>query len=208
MQRVSAEVAGHFQYGRQLVRIVARDGGIDLDGDAFRLQVLHAVNSGIERSRDAAECIMGGGVRAVERDGDALDADLFDLRSDVFRDQRAVSSQSDPQAAAVGVFSKLKNVAAVQGLAAAEHEDGVPEIRDLGDDVERFFGRQIVRRHQLGRGGAAVDATQVTTLGDLPENQPRRVFLARRVRTPITLCHLAFPPPALAELRLVSMSPR
>ena len=55
-------------------------------------------------------------------------------------------------------------------------EQLIAEIRDLRNDVKRLAGRQVVGRHQLGRGGAAVDAAQIATLGDLPEDQPRRVF--------------------------------
>src|SRR5271157_2560172 len=43
-----------------------------------------------------------------------------------------------------------------------------------------------------------MNASQVAALGDLPENQPRRVFLFRRIRTAIALCHCLFPLPALA----------
>src|SRR5271157_3299584 len=44
-----------------------------------------------------------------------------------------------------------------------------------------------------------MNASQVAALGDLPENQPRRVFLLRRMHTAITLCHGCFPLPALAD---------
>src|SRR5271157_235650 len=44
-----------------------------------------------------------------------------------------------------------------------------------------------------------MSASQVAPLGDLPENQPRRVFLFRRMRIAIALCHCLFPLPALAD---------
>src|SRR5271169_6578687 len=44
-----------------------------------------------------------------------------------------------------------------------------------------------------------MDASQVTALRDLPENQPRRVLLLCGMRTAIALCHCRFPLPALAD---------
>ena len=148
------------------------------------------------------------GIGAVERDGDALDAGFLDLLRDVLRHQRAVGGQRGAQAAAGRVFGELEDVGAVKRFASAEHEDGISEVGNLGDDVERFLGRQIVGRHQLRRRGAAMDAAQVAALGDLPENQPRRVFLFRRHAH----CHclvslLVFLSP-YCGFRLVRMSPR
>ena len=115
---------------------------------------------------------------------------FLDLLRNVFGDQRAVGGQRDAQAAAGGIFGQLEDIGAVKRFASAEHEDGISEVGNLGDDVERFLGGQIVGRHQLRRRGAAMNASQVAALGDLPENQPRRVFLLRRIgRTAIALCH-------------------
>src|SRR5208283_4291610 len=151
MQRISAEAAGQVEDGGQLVRVVTRDGGVDLYRDTQRLQVLHAINRGVEGARNAAERIVGVGVGAVERDGYPLDASFLDALGNVLRDQGAVGSQRGTQAAAGGIFRQFKNIGTIQRLAAAEHEDGTAKVGNLRDDVERFLGGQIGGRHQLGR---------------------------------------------------------
>ena len=58
-----------------------------------------------------------------------------------------------------------------------------------------LLGRQILRRHQFGRRGAAMDAAQVAALGDFPEDQPRLVFLlAAGWALPFACCHYVFLP--------------
>ena len=201
VQCIGAEGARQVEHGRQLVRVVARDRGVDLHRNSQLLQVAHAVDGGVERAGNAAERIVSVRVRPVQRDRDPLDSGMLDLLRDVFGYQRSVGGQRDAQTAAGGVFGQLENVVTVERFTAAEHEDGIAEVGNLGNDVERFVGRQIGRRHQLGRGSAAVDAAQVTALGNFPENQARRVlFGGRWMGTAVALAHCCFSSPALAEL--------
>src|SRR5262249_68681 len=90
--------------------------------------------------------------------------------------QGSVGRQRGANAAAGGVLGKLEDIVTVERLAAAENQDRIGEVGNLRNDVQRFLGRQVGRRHQLRRRGAALDTTQVTTLGYFPEDQPRLVF--------------------------------
>ncbi len=139
---------------------------------------------------------MRGGVGAVERNRNALDAGVLDLLGDVLGHQGSVGRQRGANAAAGGVLRELENVVTVKRLAAAEHQDGIGELGNLRNDVQGFAGRQVGRRHQLRRGGAAVDAAQVAAFGDLPEDQPRFVFLLA-CRMGAAWCHDCFSSPPL-----------
>ena len=70
-----------------------------------------------------------------------------------------------------------------------------------------LLGRQVGRRHQLGRGGAAVDAAQIAALGNFPEDQARLVFFLARRMSAAVACVMSFPPRPW-ELRLISMPSR
>ncbi len=182
MQRIRAQAARQVEHVRQLMRVVPRDRGVDLHRNADLLQVAHAINCRVEGAGNSAEGVVRGCVGTVDRNRYSLDAGVLDFLGNVFGDQRAVGRQRRADAATGGVLSQLKNVVTVQRLAAAQHQDRVGELGDLRNDVQRFAGGQVGRRHQLSRSGAAVDAAQIAALGDLPEDQPRFVFfLARRM---------------------------
>src|SRR5271166_4498565 len=79
VQRVCTQATREIEHSRQLMRIVSRDGCVDLHRHADVLQITQAINGSVECSGYAAEGVMGGGVRAIQRDRNTLDARVLDF---------------------------------------------------------------------------------------------------------------------------------
>src|SRR5579883_2945156 len=120
---------------------------------------------------------MRKGIGAIQADGNSFHSGFDNLLCNRFRDLCAVCRQCHAQTALGRKVCEIEDVVAVQRLATAKHKDGVSEVGDLLDDIERAPGGKIGGRTQLGRGCAAMNASQVAALGYLPENEPRFEFL-------------------------------
>ncbi len=120
---------------------------------------------------------MGERVGAIETDGNAFHAGIHDHARHIFCDQRAVGGQGHAQFLVRGIARELKDVGAIKRFSAAQHQDGVGGFGNLVNDAERELGGKIVGGTKFGGTGAAVNATQIATLGDFPEDQARLASL-------------------------------
>ena len=134
------------------------------------------MNGSIERSGNTAEGIVSGSVGAVEADRNAADAGIDDHARNIFGHERTVGGQGDAQPFVGRVASELENIGTVERFSAAQYENRVRGCGDLVDDAECGAGGKIGGRTQLRGGCAALNATQVASLGDFPENQTCLVF--------------------------------
>src|SRR5213079_497680 len=129
--------------------------------------------------RDSAERVMGCSVGAVKADGYALDSRIDNHPGNILGDQRAVGGQGHAQALVGSVTCQLENVGAIQGLAATQHQDGIRSCSNLIDDAERSASGQVGGRAEFSSRRAAMDAAQIASLGDFPENQPGLILTYR-----------------------------
>ena len=71
----------------EIVRVVAADGGVYLDGDASFIGPLHCLDRASPCAGQAAECVVDLGSGAIERNAEADDARLFQLEDGVAVEQ-------------------------------------------------------------------------------------------------------------------------
>ncbi len=151
--------------------VVPGDRCIDLYRHTQILQVEETGNGGIKCTRNAAECIVSKRVRAVQTDGNTLYAAVDDFLRDVLRNQSAIRGQCHAQALVRAIARQPENVGTEQGFATTEHQDGRRDRCNLVDDVQRYLGREVGGRTQFRSAGPAMDAAEITSFGQLPENQ-------------------------------------
>lgn len=150
-----------------LAEIPLRDRRIDLNGKiqlGGKLEHFHRLG---ETTLEAPKCVVRGGVGSVEADPDGGDAGVFGLPECFERRQRRGGrGQRRHDPFGNRVFQKLKNVLALERVAAREaHIRLARERGDLVDELDRLFVRQFVRSGLMLRAGPAVFALQIARPG-------------------------------------------
>ena len=112
-------------------------------------------------------------VRAVDTNGDALDAAVDDGVGDMLVDKRAVGCQRDGQAVLCGVRRDLENVGAKERFTAGEDQDRSGEFSQVADKYQRLLGGKIGFHELLAHvETAAMNAFKVAARSRLPEEEP------------------------------------
>ena len=118
--------------------------------------------------------VVGRGIRPVDRDLDVHIVHPGELSGPARVDGRPVRRELDPDSLLDAVGHEVVEVRADGRLAAADVDIEDLHRRQLVHDAHRLGGRQL-RRVPLSRGGQAVDAGEVATVGQLPRQADRGI---------------------------------
>ncbi len=165
------EIEDRGQFGQ----VVPADGGIDLEFQAAAPRRLDPAQDGVERAGDAAEFVVRGRRRAVERERNAPDARFEDLRDGLVVQQRPARRHHHRQAESVRVSGDVVNVRAQHRLAAGEDDRRPAEGGDVVQERAAFREGQFAGVRALPGRRAAVLAVQEARARDLPGDEPRKM---------------------------------
>ena len=165
--------------GRELLQVLAGDGGIDLKVEARLPGILHPAKRSLEGSRDLPEGVMGGCGSAIQADTDALDAHFLQPPGILGREQRPVHRHGHAEALLVSVSGNLEDIRTQQRFTAGQNDDGTGKGGNLIQEFKTLICGELILVLAVQGGSAAVNASQVTGAGHLPGDQTQiRLMLA------------------------------
>jgi hypothetical protein len=164
-----------------LVRTSLAISGLKLRIEAYVARLAQGGEGAVKRAGDAANLVVGGGVRAVQADGHAGHAGVLEALYGFGRQQRGGAGRHvGAQSQAHAVADQIVEIRPLQRVAAGEDHQRLAERTDLIQQAETLCGCQLVRvAFGLG-GGAAVDAGQVARLRNFPDHQHRALVEVHR----------------------------
>jgi hypothetical protein len=170
------EADGELENPRQLVDVFGGDGGIELEGEACLCCGVDAAQCPIECSGYTAECVVAGGLAAVDADADAADACVEEPSGAVGVEQGAVGRRDSTEATFGGMSCDGLEIGAQEGFSAGEDECGACEGGDVVDELEAFVGVELAGRGAVDGCGAAVSARQVAGTGEFPGDHAKGIW--------------------------------
>lgn len=122
-----------------------------------------------EGASNAADAIVDGS-DAIETDADVGESHFADAIGGSVVDERAVGGEHGAKTPMTRIGDDLKQIGSQEWFAAGKENGGHSERGKVFHEVEGFCGRQFAGIFLVFRVGVAVDASEVASLGAVPDD--------------------------------------
>jgi hypothetical protein len=114
------------------------------------------------------------GPREVDAERNLVEAGVLELNDEMFRKTRCSRRHgSDTQTASLAIGNEFTQVLSRSWVAAAQHQEGSPEVRHLVNERTSFVCAEFPGNRTCDGTGTTVAAREVACLSRLPDDQER-----------------------------------
>jgi len=139
-------------HGVEVGKIVARDGGVDLNGQTDFAGPADGLESPVEGTGDAAESIVDGGGGTVETDGEAGETTFLEADDGFAGEERSrTGRERDADAVVGGVLDEFEDVGPFKGSPPVSTKTGA---RRAATSSMRLLACSVLSSRALRRGWA------------------------------------------------------